>query len=117
MCFFYATEEWILFLYPIYQPVSFNGELYPFILVDGIDQGLLFPVILVFIVGDIIVCSLPPSLGFAAVRLSIVCVVDVANFPGLEFSFQYFVQGWVCGQVLDEAGSVMEYLVLSIYGD
>ena len=42
---------------------------------------------LVFVGGDFIVCVFP-SLEFAAMRSSIVCAfVDVANFPGLEFSF------------------------------
>ena len=51
------------------------------------------------------------SLGFVVVRSSIVCVfVDVADFLALEFSFQYFVQGWISRQVLFKSDFVMEYL-------
>ena len=44
-------------------------------------------IVLVFIVG-VLVVGVFPSLGFAAVKSSILYVfVDVTNFLGLEFSF------------------------------
>ena len=66
----------------------FIGELSPFIVRDNNDQGLLSPVKLFFVVGDVILCVFL-FLEFASVRSpSTVCVfVDVANFLGLLFYF------------------------------
>ena len=65
----------------------FIGELSSFTLRDINDQWLLSPVNFVFIVGNVNLCVFS-SLGFAAMKPSIVCVfVGVTNFLGLEFSF------------------------------
>ena len=67
--------------------VFFIGESNPFILRDINDQWLLVPVILVFIVGDGIVCVFP---FFGICCCDIIycpCFMDITNIPGLEFSF------------------------------
>ena len=62
----------------------FIGELSP--LMDINDQWLLVSVILVFIVGDVIVCVFP-FFGICCCEIIYVSVfVDVANFLRLEFS-------------------------------
>ena len=37
-----------------------------------------------------------PSLEFAHVRLSVACIFrSLVSFFGLEFSFEYFMYGWI----------------------
>ena len=67
------------------SPCLSMGDLSPFILRDNNNQWLLFPVNLVFVVGDVNPCAFFP-LGFVALISSVVCVfVDIVKFLGWSF--------------------------------
>ena len=59
VCFLYVARRMDSVVISNLLVFLFIGELSPFILKNINDQGLLFPVILVFIVGDVIVCVFP----------------------------------------------------------